>query len=170
MLSDHSKRSEGDPVARLEGFFTRIWHTRMLGLPVLNPALRVEAVGFQPWEGGWLGVLITPWFMNLLWIPGEGETLSGRTGDKVVRPLPAGQCEFTVCREEEFGDYSFCSLFSPMAGFSDQDSARTTAMAILEALLEAAKPSGDGVEETNVGPARRLSRRDLLRGAFSGKC
>ena len=33
------------PATRLEAAFTRVWRTRMAGLPFLNPALRVEAVG-----------------------------------------------------------------------------------------------------------------------------
>jgi hypothetical protein len=29
-----------------------------------------EAVGFRHWRDGWYGVLITPWFMNLIGLPG----------------------------------------------------------------------------------------------------
>ena len=42
---------------------------RMEGLDFVNPALSVEAVAFAPWQGHWLGVLITPWFMNLILAP-----------------------------------------------------------------------------------------------------
>ena len=33
---------------------------RMHDVPILNPALNVEAVDFQRWQRHWLGVLVTP--------------------------------------------------------------------------------------------------------------
>lgn len=54
----------------LETVFNGVLETRMRGVPVINPALSVQAVGFNPFNGDWLGVLITPWFMNLLLLPG----------------------------------------------------------------------------------------------------
>ncbi len=54
----------GDPSARLVAAFEAA-AVRMRGLPIVNPALAVEAVGFAPWEGHWLGVMVTPWFINL---------------------------------------------------------------------------------------------------------
>ena len=41
----------------------------MQGLGFVNPALRVEAVAFEPWDGHWLGVMVTPWSINLLLLP-----------------------------------------------------------------------------------------------------
>jgi len=35
----------------------------------LRVARHVEAVGFRPWHEHWLGILITPWFMNLVLMP-----------------------------------------------------------------------------------------------------
>ena len=62
-----------DPSARIEAAFRAILETRMRGLPVLNPAVEVEAVGFRAWEGHWLGMLVTPWFINLMLLPLEPE-------------------------------------------------------------------------------------------------
>ena len=69
-------------VAQLEQVFANIGATRMHGVPVLNKALRVQALGFEivdrdggpdGYDGGdaqvLLGILITPWFMNLLRLP-----------------------------------------------------------------------------------------------------
>ncbi|EQD58614.1 hydrogenase expression/formation protein HupJ, partial [mine drainage metagenome] len=47
-------------VLKLEEIFNRIAQTRMIDLPILNSAMRVEAVGFRLWEGHWVGVLVTP--------------------------------------------------------------------------------------------------------------
>jgi len=154
-----------NPAVRFERFFEKIWQSRMQGLPILNPALRVQAVGFQPWQDGWLGILITPWFMNLLWVPAREHLLTEPEGTSVVQALPAGQCEFFVYQEEELGAYLACSLFSPMNGFPDQEQAQAMATAVLEALFE--PPSSDE-PVAEAAPARpALSRRDLLRGAFA---
>ncbi len=37
--------------ARLEGVFRAIASKRMHDVPILNPALEVEAVGMRPWRG-----------------------------------------------------------------------------------------------------------------------
>src|SRR4051794_8656986 len=63
-------------VAELATLFSTIAHTRMAGVPVLNASLRVEAIGFErPLTGDvvapvvGVGVLVTPWFMNLVRLP-----------------------------------------------------------------------------------------------------
>ncbi len=60
-------------VSRLTETFRDIAEGRMRALPVMNPSLRVEAVGFQTWAGRPTGVLIAPWFVNLLLFPGQDE-------------------------------------------------------------------------------------------------
>ena len=61
----------GNPASRLEAAFGAVYEQRMQGLPFINAALAVEAVDFRPWNGHWLGVLITPWFMNLVLLPND---------------------------------------------------------------------------------------------------
>ena len=60
-------------VAQLEQTFAQIGSTRMQGVPVLNTLLHVQAVGFEVLAEGDAhrleGILITPWFMNLLRLP-----------------------------------------------------------------------------------------------------
>ncbi|MCU7886786.1 MAG: [NiFe]-hydrogenase assembly chaperone HybE, partial [Candidatus Thiodiazotropha sp. (ex Lucinoma annulata)] len=108
----------------LEQQFRTIEQQRMEGLPLLNKALRVEAVSFCEWNGLCLGVLITPWFMNLMLIPDEGDTWSDmQIGDKQLHQLPSGLYEFILGEEEGIGRYQMCSLFSPMFEFSDQATA-----------------------------------------------
>lgn len=147
-------RDSGQLACALETIFNRILAQRMRGLPVLNPALSVQATGFKRIDGEWLGILITPWFMNLLLMPGPDSPWSGQSpGAKFDKVFPYGIFEFTLASEEQLGVYAQCSLFSPMFQFTNQADALAAAQAALQGLLSGEKP-------------RSLSRRDLLRGAI----
>ncbi len=63
--------SAGDVATTLEHRFRQIERTRMTGVPVVNDKLAVRAIGFRPWREHWLGILLTPWFMNLMLLPQE---------------------------------------------------------------------------------------------------
>lgn len=136
----------------LETCFKQIQTQRMADMPILNPKLRVQAVDFRLYQGAWLGILITPWFMNLLyWRDDEL-----KAGEKITHLFPAGNFEFVVGYENDLGFYQTCSLYSPMFDFEEQTVAVQTAQAALNALLEIPKPP-------------KISRRDLLRGRFSNR-
>jgi [NiFe] hydrogenase assembly HybE family chaperone len=149
---------------RLAHAFSRIERTRMQGLPFLNPALRVEAVGFRPWNGQWIGVLVTPWCMNVVLLPGEGEWPALPAGGERFADLPGGRFRFIAGHDEEMGEYHACSLFSPALEFSDHESARATAVAALEAIFAPEEPA-----QPAPPPRTAPSRRDFLRGRFSGQ-
>ena len=136
----------------LEAAFDAILQTRMHDVPVLNPALSVQALGFFRYQQDWLGVLITPWFMNLLLLPEPDSTWQTQApGSKFSRTFPYGVFEFTMANEAQLGVYAVCSLFSPMFQFEGQAAAVAAAKAALQGLL--------------TSPATRaVSRRDLLRG------
>ena len=153
-----------NPAARLEAAFRAIAAGRMHGLPFVNQALEVEAVGFAPWDAHWLGCLVTPWCMNLVLLPREvAAWQSVPPGDKVAYRFPAGVYEFVAGREEAIGEYQVCSLFSPMLEFADHESARLTAQAALEALFDAA--NNDTAHAPPAAPARPpLSKRAFLGG------
>ena len=118
------------PAAALQARFEHIHRHQMDGVPMLNPALRVQALGFRPWAEHWLGVLVTPWFMNLLLMPRITAAWHA-AGERESRPhvFPAGVFEFIGGRDALLGDYQACSLFSPMFEFANQDGARATAVA-----------------------------------------
>jgi [NiFe] hydrogenase assembly HybE family chaperone len=136
----------------LESCFNQIQQQRMIDVPILNPALRVQAVDFQLFQQTWVGILITPWFMNLLYFHAD----NGMVGSKVSHLFPAGQFEFIINYEKELGFYQSCSLYSPMFDFQQQEVAVQTAQAALQALLQIPKPAN-------------ISRRDLLRGQFGNR-
>jgi [NiFe] hydrogenase assembly HybE family chaperone len=148
----------------LERAFRTIHEERMTGLPILNPELEVQAVGFRLLHGHCAGILITPWFMNLLVLPPEGDGWEeGGPGDKRHFDLPYGPCEMALCEEEMLGRYLSVSLFSPMSSFASQQQAVSTATAILQRLMTPAQPE-HAVENA---PDHEPGRRALLRGLFS---
>ena len=154
-----------DPAARIEAAYRAICEGRMRGLPLLNSALRVETVGFRTWESHWLGVLITPWFMNLVLMPREpGKWRAAAAGDAVAYLFPSGTFEFLSGHDEALGEYQSCSLFSPMFQFTDQQAARLTAQAALHSLFDPASlEQGAGAGPGSIGEAV-MSKREFLLG------
>jgi len=134
----------------------------MVGMPFVNDALRVEAVGFHQWQGQWLGILVTPWSINVLLLPGSGAWPKLPAGGERFVDLPAGRFRFVAASDAALGEYHACSLFSPALEFEDHDAARATASAALRALQEPEATRGQG-------PARGLSRREFLRGCSKGQ-
>jgi len=131
-----AKRIE-EQVARLTADFREVWHSKMRDVPLVNKALSVEAVGFIPWQGGALGVLLSPWFMNLILLPGEGEDWSQLTpGAKEQIAFPSGSYEFIHNTREMVGGYKACSLFSPMGDFQTQMQATDVARAVMAELFK----------------------------------
>lgn len=164
-------------VARLEEGFRRIEQERMADLPILNGNLRVEAVGFRVWGTAWLGVLITPWFMNLILLPQRKtawDTLKStpnattattaiptKPTNQSIERFPAGELEFLTAGDALTGKYRSCILFSTMHAFADQATARNVAEAALGALIH---------PEPQELPLRpEISRRAFLRGDFRGE-
>ncbi|GAA6177743.1 [NiFe]-hydrogenase assembly chaperone HybE [Sulfitobacter pacificus] len=171
---------------RLQDLCIEIEETRMEGVPILNAALSVAAFGFEPWQDYHLGVLLTPWFMNLILVPQEQDAFlptAPSVGEKIQIALPAGHVEFIVGYEEGFGHSLSCSLFSPVFEFEDQAAAVETAEAALAEVLKPANddeaedadmrgiwagrlPKPDPVEPD--APAlnvpKEVNRRDFLRG------
>ena len=116
--------------------FTEVWHSTMRDVPLINKALRVEAVGFAKRDGHILGILITPWFMNLIQLPDGPDWSHLVPGEKEVIAFPSGDYEFLHNVREMTGGYKACSLFSPMGDFTRQKDAVDVAEAVLLALYQ----------------------------------
>lgn len=173
-----------NPSPRLAAAFAAV-AVRMQGLSFVNPAVEVEAVGFAPWESHWLGVMVTPWFMNLTLLPRDPAAWQPLApGAKRGYAFPAGIYEFVGANDAAIGDYQTCSLFSPLLEFADHASARLVATLAREALFDPANaevpemPVADlspgAAENSRLGPLAqlqqqldaRLSKRHFLRGRF----
>ena len=153
-----------NPADAVEEAFFRIQREQMADVPILNPALSVKAVDFQRWQGHWLGVVVTPWCMSLLLLPGseQGWVATGDNKRRFVR-FPAGDFAFLGSSEVELGEYQSCPLFSPMDRFASQHQASLTARASLVALLTV-PGRAEAANEANPAPAEQpsLSRRRFL--------
>ena len=145
----------------LESAFQRIQDERMAGVPILNDRIQVEAVGFEEYGDLILGVLVTPWFMNVMLLPMVTDAWQGQvSGEKSVFELPGGSFEFIAGFEDGVGEYRMCSLFSPVFEFADHDSAVETARAVVDGVL---RPVADTPDEARAKTPPRISRRDLFR-------
>jgi [NiFe] hydrogenase assembly HybE family chaperone len=168
----------------LEATFRRIQNERMDGVPILNSRLLVEATGTREWNGHWLSVLITPWFINLMLLPQspeQTETWSALpSGTKVLQRFPAGRFDFLTGEETDIGPYLMCSLFSPVLEFEDHEAARVAAAAALDALFdasldpatakdEATKPADPTVDASKIAPSSEAPANPSRRGFLSGR-
>ena len=165
---------------KLEAVFNDIAATRMAGLPICNPAVRVQAVGFREWQEHWVGVLVTPWTLSLVLMPGDKAPLKTLGSDeKMSWEFPSGKYEFMGLNEPALGTCQTCSLISPVVDFERHEDAVKVAEQVMEALfvkdesdakrdadrkqmVEAARLKGEPVLD------KPLSRRDFLRGSFLG--
>jgi [NiFe] hydrogenase assembly HybE family chaperone len=132
--------------------FETIYVEHMRDLPIVNKALQVEAVGFHDYHSHQLGVLITPWFMNLILLPGTDDWSDTLQGDTSSIDFPSGRIEFAVSHDKMLGIYLSAVLFRSVAEIADQTTARKLAFDILGDLM---KPPRN---------ERTVSRRDLLTG------
>lgn len=156
------KFARHDPTDAVERAYVRIQHERMADVPILNPSLAVQAVDFQRWQGHWLGVLVTPWCMSLLLLPGgTGHWASTSGNQRRFVKFPAGDFAFLGGEEAELGEYQSCSLFSPMGQFACHDDAVQTARAALGGLLTPS-PAPETPAPTRCAQKPSLSRRGFL--------
>ena len=164
-MADHAKE---DRITKLVERFTHIGLTAMRDLPIYNHNLEVEAVGFQPTDNGWLGVLITPWFINVILLPEQRSAATVPLGDKVTHELASGEHEFSVGEDDELGRYDFITLASPTLNFKSQLAAREAAE---KALTNLTRPPDEYQEQIPeqavefVSPEQKgKQRREFLRG------
>lgn len=121
--------------------YQRVQAGPMQGLPLLQPGLAVEAVGFQPGADDphvAEGVLITPWFMSLLRLPLAWQDGATQVGRKQALAFGNEVFDFIAAHDPALGLHAACALFSPMGAFASQDQARDTAQAVLAQLRQPA--------------------------------
>ncbi len=161
-------RTNSARVALLVERFHTIGETVMRDLPLFNASLEVEAIGFRLFENGWIGILITPWFMNLIRLPEQSMPMDmARIGQKTRIILPTGEREAVLGGDEVLGTYEALSLHSPMFAFSSQEQAKQEAQRCLEILLQSAEdPSSAETGLLRVDPPK-ANRRAFLSGGRS---
>jgi [NiFe] hydrogenase assembly HybE family chaperone len=160
---DESARSE--QCARLseglEAHFRKVHSQSMRNLPICNARLSVASAGFRPCGDWAVGVVVTPWFMNVFAAPFT-TPVAAAPGETQRLALPAGEVDFLGVEIEGFGRLTSCSLFSPMDEFVDQAAALVTAQAALDVLMTPPAPTP---ETANA----QTDRRAFFLGAFSAR-
>lgn len=150
----------------LEQAYGHIQQTSMRGLPIVNPALRVEAVGLREWDGLCVGVIVTPWCMNLvaLPLPGGRELPPAQAGTRRMLRLPTGSYDVLAAHLPRIGHHLSGSLYSPMDAFASHEqsvAAAHEALALMFDVEDAAEPTATPQEPP---PAGTASRRGFLLG------
>ena len=143
-------------VEQLVDHYRDVFRDRVRDLPITNAKLDVEAVGFRQLDEHLCGVLITPWFMNLVLLPRTDRWRSSEQGSTCTFALPGGKLDFTVAHDDKLGTILSAALFSSVSDFPDQAMARDVANETLRLLF-----TPDTEEAT--GRGRTMSRRQLLR-------
>jgi [NiFe] hydrogenase assembly HybE family chaperone len=116
--------------------YQSIHEQRMQDLPFINSQLAVEAVGFRDFEDFEIGVLITPWFMNLILLTGSHAGDGIEQGNMINATFPSGDVEFTAADDEELGLYFSAVLFSSVTDIPDQATARELATEVMKGLFD----------------------------------
>lgn len=164
------------PAALLEKVFGEIAATRMADVPILNPALRVEAVDFREWEGRWVGVLVTPWMVSLMMLPGAEPLDALRLDEQRHWTFPSGDYAFMGMHEPALGICQTCPLISPVTEFATHEAALEVAQEIMQALMQGDAQREEDLERM-IEEARAkgesltqkpVSRRDFLRMPLLG--
>lgn len=141
----------------LERTFRRIHHDQMVGIPILNDALKVQTLGFREYQGRIIGVLITPWMMSLVMLPGEDDDWSGlELGKKQPHKFPSKTLKFMVNEFDGIGKCQIHSLYSPMRDFATREHALAAARGFLETLMvDKVHSDEDPVDEELLGRIMR---------------
>ncbi|QPE16878.1 hydrogenase-2 assembly chaperone [Providencia rettgeri] len=106
---------ETNPRPLVEAAFTRVAEQSMHDLSFLHPTMPVHASEFALFEGQWVGVVITPWMLSAIILPGPEQYWPRRVvGDKVGLILPYGEMTYTVGELDGLTQYFACSLMSPL--------------------------------------------------------
>jgi [NiFe] hydrogenase assembly HybE family chaperone len=152
-------------IAALEERFREIGETVMKELPLYNDRLEVEAVGFRSWDKGWIGVLVTPWCMDVLLLNAEIQPMDyNAIGGQVEVELPGGARQFKKGGDDVLGLYLQLSLHSPTSGFAFQEAARVEAIERLDEFMTPPQESDAAMPP----PAAGIDRRSFLRGIRQG--
>ena len=165
---------------KLHAVFDDIAATRMAGLPICNAALRVGVVGWREWNGRHVAVLVTPWTISLMLLPGSEALAPLPLDAKQTWEFPSGSYDFMGLNDATLGVFHTCPLVSPTLHIATQEEAVSIAEQIMEMLfvreksdqmrdaerkelMELARLNGERISDIP------LSRRDFLRGVISGE-
>jgi [NiFe] hydrogenase assembly HybE family chaperone len=107
-------------------------------------------------------VLITPWFMNLMLLPGEATDCAACSdGDVRELQLPSGKYRFVAGLLEGPGVCFSAALFTTVEVFPDQATARAVAAEVMTRIF------ADHRDRDSLGEADIVAGTDVLRQPVS---
>lgn len=155
---------EENPTAFLEAHYRHVWQTRRPDFPTVNVALAVELVGFARYEGDWLGVVITPWFLNLVLISGGGQLWGDiPAGERRYLNLPCGTMPFIADDDPEIGSYQYCPLIASVDQLPNMATARLVAADAMATVFGAPQSREEKPPSPVAEEKPEVSRRGFLR-------
>lgn len=137
--------------------------------PEVNPLLTCRAVAFSRYRGDWLGVLITPWFMDIFLLPGGGDLWGDiPAGQRRYVELPQGTVPFLAADEPMIGTYQHSPLVAPVSALPDMAAALALAYEVMrgisgEASLLAVASTNPEAQPVSAANPEANSRRGFLR-------
>ncbi|MCW8931422.1 MAG: [NiFe]-hydrogenase assembly chaperone HybE [Gammaproteobacteria bacterium] len=149
--------------------FEHILQENMQGIPILNNKLQVQTLGFQKFEGRIIGIVITPWLMNLIMLPNEDDDWNElELGKKMPIKFPSSSHKFMVNEIDGIGKCKTHSMYSPMHEFSSQDHAVKVAQDFLNGLIVEREPTVEElVDEDLLGRIMRGEEIDVNLDEFA---
>lgn len=132
---------------------------RMAELPLCNPALEVVLPQWREVAGAKVGVLITPWCLNLIWL--ADDELPPK-GESCTLTLDSGEYQGVVAWHERLGRYGSASLVSDMSIFESQEEVESLAAEIAELIFAVPTPDSVQVGADVQSPQRRALFRRML--------
>ena len=134
----------------------------MADLPLYNDKVAVEAVDFLPFGEIGLGALVTPWFINLVFLPLDPVPYDvNSVGQTVLADLPAGQRSFVLGGDEVTGLFWAHSIMSPLPPKTTHAGAIALARSALASVLTI--PDEETDPEAQKPPVPK-SRREIILG------
>jgi len=128
--------------------FETIYRDSMSGLPIVNPILDVDCIGFTEHEGRVVGVIVSPWLMTLAVFPRDDEDWTAvAIGTKKSFSFPSRDYNFLANEIEDIGPYYGFALHSPMHEFEHHPHAVASAEAFMEVLMIENENAEDELDE-----------------------
>ena len=140
----------------------------MRELPLYNAEVAIEAIDFRAFgEDALIGVVLTPWFMNLVLLPVAPEPMRmAEIGRPVEVALPVGKRTFVIGGNDVVGLYRAHSLHSPVLTFTLPGQAQAEARRQLALLMT--PPAQE--RAANQNGSAGVDRRRLLFGRGVDPC
>lgn len=153
-----------DPSAFLVAHYQELWEQGELEMAAINPALAIEAVGFVRYQGDWLGVIVTPWFLRLFLMPGGGSLWGDiPVGQTRYLSLPGESMPFVADAASQFGPFQYATLLEPTSLIADMAAARRMALRVMQK-FGYDEPAPEATPTAEVpAPAAGVSRRGFFR-------